>query len=70
MQHITYSEVFCCGNCHDSVAITEAPGGDLIYQCSNPACQKAVSVNCPEALALIEDVVLKLPLPRREVIEV
>lgn len=58
----TYSEIFCCGNCHDSVAIEETQGGDLVYQCSNSACQKAVSVDCPEALAIIEDVVLKLPV--------
>lgn len=60
----TYSEIFCCGNCHDSVAIEETMGGDLVYQCSNPACQKAVSVDCPEALAIIEDVVLKLPVKK------
>lgn len=65
----TYSVTFCCGMCHDSVAIIEAPGGDLIYQCSNPECQKAVSVDCPEALALIEDIALKLPI-RKEVMHI
>lgn len=60
MQHITYSELFCCGICHSPVHICEALGGDLIYQCANTACQKAVSVDCPEALALIEDVTLQL----------
>ena len=58
----TYSEIFCCGNCHDAVRIEETMGGDLVYQCSNPACQKAVSADCPEALALIENVTLKLPI--------
>jgi hypothetical protein len=66
MTTITYSEIFCCGNCHDAVRIEETMGGDLVYQCSNPACQKAVSVDCPEALALIENVTLKLPI-RKEV---
>jgi hypothetical protein len=63
-QFTTYSEIFCCGNCHDAVRIEEAQGGDLVYQCSNPACQKAVSVDCPEALAVIENVTLKLPVKR------
>lgn len=61
----TYSEIFCCGNCHDAVMITETPSGELVYQCSNPGCQKAVSVDCPEALALIEDIVLKIPVRRK-----
>lgn len=60
----TYSEIFCCGNCHDSVTIEETQGGDLVYQCSNSACRKAVSVDCPEALALIENVTLKLPVKK------
>jgi hypothetical protein len=63
MQHITYSELFVCGNCHSPVHVTEAPGGDLIYQCDNPACQKAVSVDCPEALALVEDVTIQTGAP-------
>jgi hypothetical protein len=60
----TYSEIFCCGNCHDAVMICEAQGGDLVYACSNPACQKVVSVDSPEALAIIKDVALKLPVRR------
>lgn len=64
MTTLTYSEIFCCGNCHDAVTIQETQGGDLVYQCTNPACQKAVSVDVPEALAIIEDVVLKLPVQK------
>lgn len=64
----TYSNHYCCGQCRDTVAITEAAGGDLIYQCSNPACQKAVMVGCAEeALARIEDVTLKLPVRKVKV---
>ncbi len=66
----TYSEIFCCGNCHDAVTIEELPGGDLAYCCKNAACQKAVSVDCPESLALIEDVVLKLPVKRSASIDI
>jgi len=62
------SHVFCCGICYDSVAIVEQPGGDLTYSCTNPACGKSVSVDCPEALAIIEDVILKLPI-RKGVIQ-
>jgi hypothetical protein len=58
----TLSNVFCCGQCHDSVALTETPAGEIVYECTNPACQKVVSVDCPEALAIIRDVVLKLPV--------
>jgi len=61
---------FCCAQCHDSVRIEELPGGDLAYCCKNAACQKAVSVDCPEALALIEDVVLKLPVKRSANIDI
>lgn len=61
------SEIFCCGVCHDSVAIIEQRGGDLTYECTNPTCGKTVSVDCPEALVLIEDVTLKLPA--REIAE-
>jgi hypothetical protein len=60
----TLSHVFCCGQCHDSVALIELPGGDLGYECTNPACAKTVHVDCPEALARIEDVILKLPSAR------
>jgi hypothetical protein len=69
MTTITYSEIFCCGNCHDAVHIAELQGGDLAYICTNPACQKCVSVDSPEALALIEDVVLKLPIRRETAAE-
>lgn len=62
------SEIFCCGECHDSVAIKEQQGGDLTYECTSPTCGKVVSVDCPEALALVEDVTLKLQT--REVMEV
>lgn len=61
------SEIFCCGVCHDSVMIKEQQGGDLTYECTNPACSKVVSVDAPEALTLIEDVTLKLPA--REIAE-
>ncbi len=60
----TLSEVFCCGICHDSVAITETYAGELCYECTNPACKKTVSIDCPEALAIIKDVTLKLPIRR------
>lgn len=55
------SQIFCCSECHDSVAIVEQFGGDLTYECTNPACGKVVSIDCPEALALVENVTLKLP---------
>lgn len=65
MTTLTYSEIFCCRVCHDAVLICETPGGDLVYACSNPACMKVVSVDCPEALAIIKDIALKLPTPRQ-----
>jgi hypothetical protein len=70
LNSITLSEIFCCPNCHDSVALIEQIGGDLTYSCTNPACGKSVSVDCPEAMAVIKDVVLKLPVRRNVLIEV
>lgn len=46
------SERFCCRHCGSDVALAIEPGGDLSYQCQNPRCQWAGSVDCPEALAL------------------
>lgn len=55
-----YSTIFCCGVCHDAVALVETPAGEQCYTCSNPVCGKAVHVNCPEALAVIADIPAKL----------
>jgi hypothetical protein len=55
-----HSQVFCCNTCHSPVALVVQIGGDLTYECVNPRCQRVVSVDCPEALALVEDVTLEL----------
>ena len=62
------SEVFACGICGAPVALIALPGGDLAYECQSPRCRKAVSVDAPEALALVEDVAIELPAPRVKVV--
>lgn len=64
LQTQTLSEAFCCGVCHDAVAITETYAGELCYECTNPVCKKTVSIDCPEALTVRADVTLKLPIRR------
>lgn len=41
---------FCCNTCGADVALELSQGGELYYQCQNPKCKRAVSVDCPEAL--------------------
>ena len=55
------SEVFCCGECCAPVALVVQPGGDLTYECQNTRCGKAVSVDCPEALAVQDELAIELP---------
>jgi hypothetical protein len=52
------SEVFCCAECHDRVTLVLLPGGDLGYQCVSARCGKTVHSDCPEALALLDDIIV------------
>jgi hypothetical protein len=57
------SQAFCCNTCHSPVALVVQMGGDLTYECMNVKCQRVVSVDCPEALTLVENVTIELPTP-------
>lgn len=54
------SQTFACNSCYAPVALAETPAGELVYECQNPRCQRCVSVDCPESLALVEDVAIEL----------
>lgn len=56
---IQTSQTFACGECNSPVVLTQTPAGELVYECQNARCQKCVSVDVPEALALVEDVTIQ-----------
>lgn len=60
----TVSQVFICRECSSDVALVMQPGGDLTYQCISPNCGHTVSVDCPEALDIRDELAIELPAPR------
>jgi hypothetical protein len=61
--HPTTSERFACSTCGAPVALLPINPDDLAYVCQKAACGRAVSVDCPEALAIVEPVTLSQPNP-------
>ena len=50
----TTSEHFCCNSCGVPVAIELINADDLVYQCQNRRCRRAVSVDTPQGLQVCE----------------
>src|SRR5262245_54853058 len=61
---ISISEVFCCKFCGAEVAFVVLPGDELAYECSAPRCGHTVHVDCPEGLAVRDELAITLPTPR------
>jgi len=58
------SQHFCCGSCGAPVALLPINANDLAYCCQNRYCGRCVSIDCPEALAILEP----LELPARAIV--
>jgi hypothetical protein len=52
VEFTTVSRIFCCKQCGADVRLDVSQGNELYYVCTNSACQKAVGVDVPEALAI------------------
>lgn len=58
------SMAFCCNHCGSPVAHVVLPGGDVAYECQSTHCGKTVMLDCPEALAVRDEMTIELPLSR------